>query len=136
MDKDTKLTLSEFSRRAMQRLEDKKITKTACLYIPSMDTNITVRSLTKDEILEITAINDEDDPSRGDKYCAYIATIEPDLRAVAKELQSAGEISDPVDVVEMLDKHELNDVCKQIMELSGIVAPAGKSVKVIEILKN
>ncbi len=39
MDSTKKSALSEFSRRAMQRLQDKKIPKYRLLHIPSLDTD-------------------------------------------------------------------------------------------------
>ena len=45
MDTEKKKTLADFSRRALQRLKDKKIPKRQTLHIPSMDMELTIRSL-------------------------------------------------------------------------------------------
>lgn len=54
MDTAKKKALSEFSRRAMQRLWDKKVPKSQTLNIPSLDTDIKIRNLTYEEIVECT----------------------------------------------------------------------------------
>lgn len=61
MDKDTKTTLEQFTKKAIQRLKDKKIPKTATLHIPSMDEDIVIRSLTDEEVVECTNIEDDND---------------------------------------------------------------------------
>ena len=45
MDNEKKRTLAEFSRRALQRLKNKKIPKRQTLHIPSMEMDLTIRSL-------------------------------------------------------------------------------------------
>ena len=45
MDTDKKKLLADFSHRALQRLRDKKIPKRQTLHIPSMDMDLTIRSL-------------------------------------------------------------------------------------------
>ena len=44
MDNKKKCTLAEFSRRALQRMKDKKIPKKQTLHIPRMDIDLTIRS--------------------------------------------------------------------------------------------
>lgn len=88
MDKDTKTTLEQFTKKAIQRLKDKKIPKTATLHIPSMDEDIVIRSLTDEEVVECTNIEDDNDPNRADKYAIYMATKTPDLKAVSTELKN------------------------------------------------
>lgn len=134
MDKDKKAALAEFSRKALQRLEDKKTVKTACLYVPSLDQEIKVRSLTRAEISECMGIDETNDPNRGDRYCVYIATVEPNLKLTATELKEAGEIVEYLEVVDIFDMHEVTDIGLKVMELSGVTG--NKKVTVIDALKN
>ena len=68
MDNKKKCTLAEFSRRALQRMKDKKIPKKQTLHIPSMDIDLTIRSLEYAEIMECLTLEDNGDPRRSDKY--------------------------------------------------------------------
>ena len=45
MNSTPQSALSEFSRRAIQRLQAKKIPKKQILHIPSLEADITIRSL-------------------------------------------------------------------------------------------
>lgn len=58
MDNEKKKFLAEFSRRALQRLKDKKIPKKQTLRIPSMDMELTIRSLDYEEIMECMTLED------------------------------------------------------------------------------
>ena len=93
MDTEKKKTLADFSRRALQRLKDKKIPKRQTLHIPSMDMELTIRSLDYGEIMECMTLEDNGDIKRSDKYSIYLAAVEPNLRDVAREImgQEAGE---------------------------------------------
>ena len=126
-----KETLSEFSRRAIQRMEAKKVPKKRRLHVPSMDMEITIRSLREEDLVEISEIDSE---SRADKYTVYLAVTEPDLQETAKELQAAGEITDPVDVVDIFEATERAEIIQQVMDLSGWTNAA--HVTVVDTLKN
>lgn len=140
MDNEKKRTLAEFSRRALQRLKDKKIPKRQTLHIPSMDMNLTIRSLEYAEIMECLTLEDNDDPKRSDKYCIYLAAVEPNLREVAKEIMDQEAelpleeraLTQPLDIVNMFDLAEISQISEAIMELSG--AMNGK-VTIVEQLK-
>ena len=70
----------------MQRLQAKKAHKKQVLHVPSLEQDITIRSLTYNEIAECNEIDDSTDRGRSDKYGVYLAMVEPDLRAAAKEI--------------------------------------------------
>ena len=61
--KTSKKELSEFARRAMQRMEDKQTGKHQELYVPSVDSNIVIRNLDKAEVAECMAVEDNGDPT-------------------------------------------------------------------------
>ena len=122
MDNEKKRTLAEFSRRALQRLKDKKIPKKQTLHIPSMDIDLTIRSLEYAEIMECLTLEDNGDPKRSDKYSIYLAAVDPEER----------ELTQPLDIVNMFDLAEITQISEAIMELSG--AMNGK-VTIVEQLK-
>ncbi len=131
MDKDTKASLQQFTQKALQRLEAKKVTKYRKLYIPSMDEHITVRSLSKAEITEVFAIEDNLD---SDIYTTYLGVDEPNLREVASNLKRDNKIAEYTDVVDIFTMNERTDIVKHILELSEVLS--SKKVKVVETVKN
>lgn len=132
---DKKVIFADFTRKAQQRLQEKKVRKTRKLYVPSLDQEITIQSLTTDEIAESIQIeNDSGESSRADKFCVYESVIEPCLKDVAKELKDAGDIKEYLDVVDIFELSERNEINLQILELSGVIN--GKKVTVVEELKN
>ena len=144
MDKEKKSFLAEFSRRAVQRIQDKnkKIPKYRTLHIPSMDVDMRFRNLFYDEIAECMNMEDTDDPNRSDKYCIYLAAVEPSLKDVAKEIMDSEAslpadqrtVLEPLDVVGMFNIGEIQEIAMQIMELSGVLNNA--KVTVVDQLKN
>lgn len=142
MNSEKKSFLAEFSRRAMQRLQDKKVPKYRTLHIPSLDTDMRFRNLSYDEITECMNMEDTDDPNRSDKYCIYLAAVEPSLKDVAKEIMDSEAslpadqrtVLEPLDVVEMFNISEIQEIAMQIMELSGVLNNA--KVTVVDQLKN
>ncbi len=140
MDNEKKRTLAEFSRRALQRLKDKKIPKRQILHIPSMDMDLTIRSLDYGEIMECMSLEDNGDVKRSDKYSIYLAAVEPSLRDAAKEIMAQEaelpleerELKQPLDIVNMFDLAEITQISTAIMELSGAM---GGKVTVVEDLK-
>ncbi|UQT48607.1 hypothetical protein M5E87_00055 [Flavonifractor plautii] len=141
MDTDKKKLLADFSHRALQRLRDKKIPKRQTLHIPSMDMDLTIRSLDYGEIMECMTLEDNGDIKRSDKYSIYLAAVEPSLRDTAKEVMAMEaelppedrELKEPLDIVNMFDLSEITQISTAIMELSG--AMNGK-VTVVEDLKS
>lgn len=123
-----------FTAKAVQRLKDKKTRKYETLYVPSLDQNIKIRNLDYPEIVECTEIEDANDPNASDKYCIYLAVVEPDLREVAMALKDQGEIKTYPEVVDIFDLGEITDIATEIMKLSKVIG--SKKVTVVEELKN
>lgn len=123
-----------FTAKAVQRIKDKKVRKYRTLYIPSLDENIKIRNLDYPEIVETTELEDENDPNKADKYCIYLAVVEPDLKEVAKVMKEQGEIIEPLEVVGIFDMSEVSEIAMEIMKLSGVVG--SKKVMVVDELKN
>jgi len=142
VEKEKKSLLGEFSRRAMQRLQDKKVHKKMKLHVPSLDEDITIRSLDYSEITECMNMEDDGDSNRSDKYGIYLAVVEPDLKAAAKEIMEAESslpadqrtLLEPLDIVNIFDMTEMQQIAIKVMELSG--AMGGKKVTVVQDLKN
>lgn len=131
-DKHTKTDFEAWVAKATQRLEAKRTPKRQQLHIPSLDDVITVRSLTSSEIADIVD-NDTEDSIRQDKRLVYTAVVEPDLHAIAKQLQEAGQIVDPLDVTEIFEQHERAEIVLQVLEISGVT---GDSISVVDNQKN
>lgn len=123
-----------FTAKAVQRLKDKRVRKYETLYVPSIDQNIKIRNLDYPEIVECTEIEDAGDPNASDKYCIYLAVVEPDLKAVAMELKDQGEIKTYPEVVNIFDMHEITSIATEVMKLSKVIGD--KKVTVVEELKN
>lgn len=142
MAENKKSLLAEFSRKAMQRLQAKKAHKKQVLHVPSLEQDITIRSLSFDEISECMEVDDSTDKARSDKYGVYLAVVEPDLKAAAKEIMEAEadlppaerSLLEPLDIVNIFDMTELQQIAVKVMELSG--AMGGKGVTVVNELKN
>ena len=131
-DKQSKTNFEAWVAKATQRLEAKRIPRKRRLYIPSIDEEITVRSLTTSEIADVMD-SDDTDSLRQDKRAVYTAVVEPDLHALAKQLQEAGQIVDPMDVTDIFEHHERAEIVLQVMEISGIT---GYSISVVDSAKN
>ena len=131
-DKHTKTNFEAWVAKAAQRLEDKRVPRKRRLYIPSLDEEITIRSLTTREIADVMD-NDDEDSLRQDKRAVYTSVVEPDLHAMAKQLQEAGQIADPLDVTEIFDQHERAEIVLQVLEISGI---SGDPVSLVDNIKN
>lgn len=142
MDTEKKSFLAEFSRKAMQRLQDKKVPRYQTLHIPSMDADLKIRSLTNAEIMECLKTDDNDDPNRSDKYCIYLAAVEPSLKDTANEIMKAEAelpaeqrtLREPLDIMNIFDFGEIQSLAKKVMELSGVLNT--KEITVVEQLKN
>ena len=142
MDSTKKHALAEFSRRAMQRLQDKRLPKFLTLHIPSLDIDLKIRSLTNNEITECMEMEDNGDSKRSDKYCIYLAAVEPSLKDAAKEVMNneaalpadQRTVLEPLDIVNIFDMSEVTDIATEVMKLSGVIG--AKSVTVVKDLKN
>ena len=142
MNSEKKSFLAEFSRRAVQRLQDKKVPKYRTLHIPSLATDMRFRNLSYDEITECMNMEDSSDPNRSDKYCIYLAAVEPSLKDVAKEIMESESslpadqrtLLEPLDVVGIFDIGEVQEIAMQVMELSGVLNST--KVTVVDQLKN
>lgn len=121
MEKDqSKDVFQSFMDRALRRMDEKQVRKTAKLYIPSLDAEITVRGLSRAEVAEVMDVDTSQDIYAADQYAVYIAGVEPDFRAVAAELKEVGKITEPVESVGIMEIHEMQDVARKVMELSGV----------------
>ena len=125
-----KINLSEWARRAQQRISDKQVSVKFPVYVPSLDEEFTFRTLLDHETSEIFALDDEEDPRRQDKQCVYDACVEPDLHKIATELKEAGAIKQYLDVVDMFDYADVRTISKIILEQSGVVG--GKRAHLVE----
>lgn len=142
MDSTKKHALAEFSRRAMQRLQDKRLPKFLTLHIPSLDIDLKIRSLTNNEITECMEMEDNGDRKRSDKYCIYLAAVEPSLKDAAKEVMNneaalpadQRTVLEPLDIVNIFDMSEVTEIAMEVMKLSGVIG--AKSVTVVQNLKN
>ncbi len=123
-----------FTAKAIQRLKDSRVRKYETLYVPSLDQNIKIQSLIYPEVVECTEMEDDKDQNTADKYCIYLACVEPNLKEVAVELKKQGEIKTYTEVVDIFDMSEIADIALEIMKLSGAVG--NKKVKVVEEQKN
>lgn len=137
-----KKQLSEFARRAAQRLKDKAVPKKMTLEVYFDDDEepelYTLRNLADDEVLEVLSMKDEDDPNRADKYAVYLASVDPDLRAAATELKEAGEITEYLEIMDSFPLRNISGMAQKLMEHSGVLG--GKPVTIVgkglETLKN
>lgn len=134
MEKEKDEIFKAFTAKAVQRLKDKKVRRYETLYVPSLDQNIKIRNLDYPEIVECTEIEDANDPNASDKYCIYLAVVEPNLKEVAMELKDQGEIKTYPEVVDIFDMSEITDIAMEIMKLSKVIG--NKKVTVVEELKN
>ncbi|MCQ4837304.1 hypothetical protein NE556_19065 [[Clostridium] symbiosum] len=134
MEKEKDEIFKAFTAKAVQRLKDKKVRRYETLYVPSLDQNIKIRNLDYPEIVECTEIEDANDPNASDKYCIYLAVVEPNLKEVAMELKDQGEIKTYPEVVDIFYMSEITDIAMEIMKLSKVISD--KKVAVVEELKN
>lgn len=135
MDKNKQDIFSTFLQKAEKRLEEKRTARTRLLKIPSMDEQIRIRGLSDAEVAETLDREDANDPFAGDRYSVYIATIEPDLKEMAKKLKEAGKIQQYTEVTGIFEAYEIKQIAEQIMELSGY-SGKNKVEAVTESLKN
>lgn len=136
MSKQTNQDLEIWAQKAAQRLNDKKVTRYRELVVPTFDTTIKIRSLSYAEIVDVTQMEKTGDPNYGDRYTAYIAIVEPDMKALATKLKGDGQISEYIEVVNMFELHELNKIVHEIMDLSGASPNEKTKVTVVEELYN
>lgn len=134
MEKEKDEIFKAFTAKAVQKLKDKKVRRYETLYVPSLDQNIKIRNLDYPEIVECTEIEDANDPNASDKYCIYLAVVEPNLKEVAMELKDQGEIKTYPEVVDIFYMSEITDIAMEIMKLSKVIS--NKKVTVVEELKN
>lgn len=150
MDKEKRTTLEIFKAKATAALKRKREYRTFTISFPSFaqdideDGNegtpleIKFKTLSDAEINECVGYGDEDDPTAGDKYAVYIASVEPSLKKLGVELKDAGEISHPFEIMEMFERHEITEASVIIMEQSGVISKNKAKIvdKAIENLKN
>ncbi len=132
MDKKEKvITFDAFLRKAEERLEIKRSKRIKTLYVPSLDENITIRSLSKSEIREVFDIEDTEE---SDTYSCYIGVESPNLREIATKLKEDGKIKEYTEVVDIFKRSERTEIVMEIMRLSEVLSK--DKVKVVEDIKN
>ncbi len=129
MNTDKKLTLEQFTKKASQRLIDKKQVKFLTLYVPSLDAEIKIRNLNKEEITEILNIEDE---VHSDVMVVYYGVL--DIKEVAKSLKESGDIKEYIEVANIFNMQERNQIVKKILELSDVIS--SKKVEIVKNIKN
>lgn len=122
-----------FTAKAVKRLQENKVRRRERIYVPSLDEEITIQSLTYPEIVECTEIEDDKDPNKADKYTIYLSVVDPDLKEVAVQLKESGEIKEYIEVVDIFAMSEISEIAMEIMKLSKMV---GRKIEVINELKN
>ncbi len=126
--------LSPFALKAMKKLEAKKDRKKVELYVPSLEQNITVQSITETEFYEYSEMSEEEN-GVGDLYTLYNSVVEPNLQEVAKELKENGDIVEFTEVCNMFDLHERRSIVQEILVLSGIYSENGVKLVMTDALK-
>ncbi len=108
------------------------------LYDGEEPLKIKFRTLSDAEVNECVAKNDEDDPNIGDKWAMYLSAVEPSLKDLANAMKESGDISYPMEIFEMFQRHEITEASTIIMEKSGVIGKDKVTVvdKAIENLKN
>lgn len=135
MEQNKKGVFEEFLAKAERRMEERKAVRTCLVHLPSMDGNIRIRGLRNSEIAEISDADNSEDPYAGDRYSVYIATVEPDLKEIAKAMKNSGRIREHLEVTEIFEICEIRQMAEKIMELSGVTGK-NKVEVVAENLKN
>ncbi|RGG95743.1 hypothetical protein DWW67_06000 [Coprobacillus sp. AF16-47] len=144
MEKDTKTTLDIFKAKATAALKRRRQYVTFTMAFPSTAQDgeeplkIKFRTLSDAEVNECVAKNDEDDPNIGDKWAMYLSAVEPSLKDLANAMKESGDISYPMEIFEMFQRHEITEASTIIMEKSGVIGKDKVTVvdKAIENLKN
>ena len=133
---DTKKTVvfADFQKRAFARLEEKKKTRYRALYVPSIDTNIKIKGMSTGEIIESSEMDTELDKTRSERYMVYQSVIEPSLKDLATQAKEDGKIQDYLEITDIFEYHEVQEICLQVMELSGYTGT--QKVSVVDELKN
>ncbi len=130
--------LSKFAVKAMKKLESKKERKQAKLYVPSLEQEITIQSVTETEFYEAMGVDDNiNKPDLADLHIIYKSVIEPNLKDVAKELKDQKVINEYIDVCDLFEIHERKTITDEVLKLSGILSSDNKvKMVMVEALKN
>ncbi len=129
--------LSKFALKALKRFESKKERKTVKLYVPSLEEDITIQSLTETEFYEAMNVKDDvNKPDLADLHIMYKSVVEPNLKTVAVELKEQGQINEYIDVCNIFDVHEKKSITEEILKLSGVYAENKVRLATIDSLKN
>lgn len=119
------MTLDELVSRARKRLTSDEQVKTALIKTEPSGAEITVCSLSADEIEQ--AYNYSSSENIQEMYMIYISSNE--MRDAARELRRSGEIKEDIRVCEMFSPGERKEIVKKILELSGM---SGAKVTVVD----
>lgn len=127
-----KKMLSEFARRAAQRIKDRKVSIKFKIELPRLGEEIEFRTLLDDELMEIYDSGEKEDKRGKDKMCVYTAAVSPNLRELATELMEAGEITEYMQVLEMYNLAEQTKMTHLIMEKSGFMMDENDAPRLVE----
>ena len=92
------------------------------------------KALDEAEVNDCLAQSKENDITgrNGDKYAVYIASINPSLKEIARQLMDNGVIETPLEVMNMFEPYEITQAATIIMEESGISPKKGKNATLVE----
>lgn len=122
MEKYAKLTLDELVRRKEQMLAAKKKKQTKELYIPSLNSTITISEPSADVVRDCMDMEDD-----GDRYMCLQCVIEPRLNS--PKLREEFGCDEPMDIVDILLKPgEISQISAECIKLAGY----GNGVKEIK----
>lgn len=123
--------LLDFVQKASERLDSKRQEKRKKIFVPSLDQEITIRSLSKSEITECMGMEDS---TEGDNYTVYLSVVEPNLRDVAVKLKESGKITSYTEIVDIFVMQERTEIVREVMKLSEVLSE--RKIAVVDEIKN
>lgn len=126
-EKYTKVTLASLVAKAEQRLADKKKSKTAEIYVKSLDGVITVREPSAELMSDVVKMEDT-----GNAYLLYQCCVEPNLKD--SELQEAYACTVPTDIVDILFLP--GEVASLSLEIAKLAGYGDGNVTPVDTVKN
>lgn len=142
-DQNKKNTLQIFKEKAAKALRRRKSFRTFTLKFESFvqddgePMQMKFKALNDEEINEVFSYEGEA-RNDSDKYIVYLASVEPSLKELALELQKAGEINTPLEVMNMFEPYEITDAATHIMKESGVLSDKKVTIadRALDNLKN
>lgn len=126
-EKYTKVTLASLVAKAEQRLADKKKSKTAEIYVKSLDGVITVREPSAELMSDVVKMEDT-----WNAYLLYQCCVEPNLKD--SELQEAYACTVPTDIVDILFLP--GEVASLSLEIAKLAGYGDGNVTPVDTVKN